>query len=74
MSTHDKIGSVYLPCTRCTGQTEFQFGDLAGTGTLECGHCGAALDRALLGRIRIALRTDYVRRRRDSMSGLKTAS
>jgi hypothetical protein len=74
MHTHDETGSVYLSCMRCTDQTEFQFGDLAGTGTLDCGHCGAALDRALLGRIRIALRTDYVRRRRASMAGLKTAS
>lgn len=71
MSTHDKFGSVYLPCARCTGQTEFHFDELAGTGPLDCGHCGTGLDRALLGRIRIALRTDHVRRRRNDMSGLK---
>ena len=74
MNTQDKIGLLYLPCTHCAGQTEFQFGDLSGTGALGCGHCGAALDRALLGRIRLALRTDYVRRQRAAMKGFKTAS
>lgn len=73
MSTPDRIGLVYLPCTKCGEQTEFQFGELAGTETLDCTHCGSALDRALLGRIRIALRTDYVRRQRRAVSGLKTA-
>jgi len=74
MNANDGTGLVYLPCTKCGEQTEFQFSDLAGTEAVGCAHCGSALDRALLGRIRIALRTDYVRRQRAALSGLKTAS
>lgn len=69
----DRFSIAYLPCPCCSHQVEIEFVELSGTALLSCDVCGRAIDRALMGRLRLALRAQQARRARLDLQPLKAA-